>query len=97
MWIFMREWGGFYRMLLLVDMWSIVFQTYMMKNHDAEYYLQARKLILGYTVNTDDGRYVHPLNSLNQNISRGAKIGARIKLQKRTCRETELVHTSIFK
>ena len=40
---------------------------------------------------------VHPLNSLNQNNSRGAKIGARIKLEKRICGGTEFVHTPIFK
>ena len=39
---------------------------------------------------------MHPLNSLNQNNSRGAKIGARIKLQKRTCGETEFIHTPVF-
>jgi hypothetical protein len=33
---------------------------------------------------TDDGRYVHPLNSLNQNNSHGAKIGARIRWYRRT-------------
>jgi hypothetical protein len=45
---FVWELGGFYRMWFLVDVWSIVFQTDKMKNHDAEYYLQARVLILEY-------------------------------------------------
>ncbi len=45
LWIFMREWGGFYRVWLLVDVWSIMFQTGKMKNQDAEYYLQAWELI----------------------------------------------------
>jgi len=44
----MREWGGFYRMWLVVDMWSIVFQTDMMKNQGAEYDLQDWELIPGY-------------------------------------------------
>jgi len=48
-------------------------------------------------VTSDDGCCVHPSNSLNQNNNRGAKIGARIKLQKRICGETEFVHTPIFK
>jgi len=39
------------------------------------------------------GRYMHPLNSLNQNNNLGAKVGARIKLQKRTCGETEFLYT----
>ena len=45
---------------------------------------------------TDNGRYVHPSNGLNQNDNRGAKIGARITLQKGTCEETEVIHTCIF-
>ena len=48
LYIFMQEWVGFYRMWLVVDVWSIVFQTYMMKNHDAEDYLQALDLSPGY-------------------------------------------------
>ncbi len=48
LYIFMQEWGGFYRMWLLVDVWSIMFQTDKMKNQGAEYYLQARELISGY-------------------------------------------------
>jgi len=52
-----------------------------------------------YGVYRDCRRWVivHPLNGLNQNNSRGAKIGARIKLQKRICGGTEFVHTTIFK
>ncbi|MEA3422096.1 MAG: hypothetical protein U9Q97_10520, partial [Acidobacteriota bacterium] len=33
-------------------------------------------------VTANDGCYVHPLNSLNQNNSRDAKIGARITTKK---------------
>ena len=33
-------------------------------------------------VTADDKHYVHPLNSLDQNNSRVAKIGVRIKIQK---------------
>jgi hypothetical protein len=42
-------------------------------------------------------RDLHPLNSLNQNNSRGAKIGAQLKLQKKICGGTEFIHTPIFK
>ena len=46
--IFMREWGGFYRMWLLVDVWGIVLKTDKMKDQGAEYFLQSLELIPGY-------------------------------------------------
>ena len=45
-----QESGVFWVMWLLVDVWSIMFQTDKMKNQGKEFYLQARQLIFGYTV-----------------------------------------------
>ena len=38
------------------------------------------RFVRDISVTANDKHYVHLLNSLNQNNSRGAKIGARIKI-----------------
>jgi len=55
----MRELGGFYRMWLLVDVWSIMLKTDKMKDQGAEYYLQALSLT-GCPTITGSNKNPHP-------------------------------------